>query len=78
MRNYVGHDNIGLLTTKASKDRGFAHAFVTDTISEAIFLSGTTASNAMNLPLYIYPDVDAREPNAFAARARALNLDPKL
>lgn len=26
MRNYVGHANIGLLTTKASKDRSFAHA----------------------------------------------------
>lgn len=78
MRNYVGHENIGLLTTKSSKDRSFAHAFVTETISEAIFLSGTTASNAMNLPLYVYPDVDVSEPDVFAAKQRTLNLAPKL
>lgn len=78
MRNYIDHENIGLLTTKSSKDRNFAHAFVTDTISEAIFLSGTTASNAMNLPLYIYPEVDALEPDAFAAKNRTFNLAPNL
>ncbi len=78
MRNYLGQSNLGLLTTKASKDRSFAHAFVTRTISEAIFLSGTTASNAMNLPLYIYPDEQADQSDAFTPKHRTLNLEPKL
>ncbi|NML93054.1 type ISP restriction/modification enzyme [Novosphingobium olei] len=58
MRNYVGHSNLGLLTSKGVKDRRFRHVFVTTAVSEAIFLSGTTASNAMNLPLYLYPEPD--------------------
>ncbi len=54
MDNYIG-DNIGLLSTKAFKDDSFSHAFITNIISEAIFLSSQTGSNAMNLPLYVYP-----------------------
>ncbi|UGS21335.1 type ISP restriction/modification enzyme [Flavobacterium cyclinae] len=54
MNNYIDNINIGLLTTKSFKDNSFNHIFITDTISEAIFLSGTTGSNAMNFPLYIY------------------------
>lgn len=56
MQNYVKGNNIGLLTTKALKDSSFAHAFITTSISEAIYLSGNTGSNAMNFPLYIYTD----------------------
>lgn len=52
MQNYEG-DNIGLLTTKSFKDKEFSHLFVTNSISEAIFLSGTTASNAINIPLWL-------------------------
>lgn len=54
MNNYIDNINIGLLTTKSFRDNSFNHIFITDTISEAIFLSGTTGSNAMNFPLYIY------------------------
>lgn len=55
MRNYLQSEgNLGLLCTKAHKDQSFAHIFVTNTITEAIFLSSKTGSNAMNLPLYIY------------------------
>lgn len=78
MANYLRGPNIGLLAPKANRDAEFAHAFVTDRPSEAIFLSGTTGSNAMNLPLYLYPDDDAEQVDAFASRQRSLNLDPKL
>lgn len=92
MGNYVRGPNLGLLTTKAHKDAVFAHAFVTSAISEAIFLSGTTASNAMNLPLYRYPDpnrpvytAEGRldetvrlnfEPMLYAAMCAAAAIDP--
>ncbi len=56
MSHYIRGDNIGLLTTKAHKDKEFAHAFVTDLPSEAIYFSATTGSNAMNFPLYVYPE----------------------
>ncbi|HEU4961020.1 MAG TPA: type ISP restriction/modification enzyme [Sphingomonas sp.] len=78
MRNYLEGPNLGLLVSKAHKDAVFAHVFVTRAISEAIFLSGTTASNAMNLPLYLYPDQATQQRDAFAPKHRVLNLDPKL
>lgn len=77
MANYLSGPNVGLLVPKASRDAAFAHAFVTDRPSEAIFLSGTTGSNAMNMPLYIYPDEQQSQIDTFASKHRTLNLDPK-
>lgn len=56
MGHYVGHKNFGLLLPKACRDSAFAHIFVTNLASEAIFLSSLTGSNAMNLPLYLHPE----------------------
>lgn len=56
MGHYLLGPNIGLLASKGVKDAHYAHVFVTPNISEAIFLSGTTGSNAMNFPLYRYPE----------------------
>lgn len=53
MAHYL-HDNVGLLTTKGVKDKTYRHIFIGNAMSEAIFLSGTTATNAMNIPLYLY------------------------
>jgi type I restriction-modification system DNA methylase subunit len=82
MAHYIRGPNLGLLTSKTHKDAAFAHAFATSTISEAIFLSGTTASNAMNLPLYVYADeMDETGQAGMEARMgapRRLNLDHKL
>jgi hypothetical protein len=83
MRNYIIGPNLGLLVSKAHKDAAFAHVFVTQTISEAIFLSGTTASNAMNLPLYLYAvdEEDARGQKGMESRMgskRRLNFDAKI
>jgi hypothetical protein len=72
MRNYLNYSNIGLLTTKGFKDQAFRHVLVTNAISEVICLSGTTASNAMNLPLYLYPEEGTLETE------RRVNFDPKI
>lgn len=72
MLNYVRNKNIGLLAPKSLRDSEFAHCFVTSLISEAIFLSGTTGSNAINFPLYLYPteqDLD---------QTRRVNFDEKI
>jgi len=72
MGNYLRGDNIGLLSSKGVKDAHFAHAFLTTHISEAIFLSATTGSNAMNFPLYLYPDGEVDRLN------RIVNFDSNL
>jgi predicted helicase len=72
MAHYLPGQNLGLLASKGVKDAHYAHVFVTHNISEAIFLSGTTGSNAMNFPLYLYPDNEA------ASNERITNFDRKL
>jgi predicted helicase len=44
-----------------TKGKEFAHAFVTKTVSEVIFLSPLTGTNAFNFPIYIYPDANQQE-----------------
>lgn len=61
MQNYFKEYNVGLLITKAFQDNSFRHLFITNKISEAIFLSGTTGSNAMNFPLYLYTETTAQQ-----------------
>ncbi|MDP2649844.1 MAG: type ISP restriction/modification enzyme [bacterium] len=61
--NYLKGGNIGLLTTKANRDGDFSHVFVTPFTSEVIFLSGITASNAINFPLYLYSEEGIKESN---------------
>lgn len=59
MSQIDGAENLSILTTKAHRDNSFAHIFISNKISEAIFLSSKTGSNAMNLPLYTYPELDS-------------------
>ena len=70
MDHYKGGSNIGLLTSKAFNDLEFAHSFVTSNPSEAIFLSGTSGSNAMNFPLWLF------EEGSFESQRS--NFDPRL
>jgi predicted helicase len=72
MRHYSFEPQVGLLVSKQVRDAKFAHVFVTRHPSEAIFLSGTTATNAMNAPLYLYPDEQDLN------QTRQVNFDPKL
>lgn len=72
MRHYLDGRNIGLLVPKATRDSQFAHVFITDLPTEAIFLSSLTGSNAMNMPLYIYPEEQAIDQSV------QLNFDAKV
>ena len=81
MEHYLAGPNFGLLVTKAMRDSKFAHSFVTSKPSEAIFLSGTTGSNAMNLPLYLYTTVEEDTQGQHGLKmgeSRRPNLSPKL
>lgn len=72
MQHYCSRQNLGLLVPKAIRDDNWHHVGSTSNMSEAIYLSGTTASNAMNFPLYLYPAEDELDQN------RRINFDPKL
>ncbi len=72
MSHYLRGYNIGILTSKAHRDAHFAHSFITDKPTEAIHFSATTGSNAMNFPLYLYPDEQDLD------QTRRVNFDPKL
>ena len=76
MSNYLKGENIGLLVSKSFKDKAFGHCFVTKSISEAIFLSSLTGSNAMNLPLYLYPAPQSE--GLFSETHRRPNLSERL
>jgi hypothetical protein len=70
MDHYRAGANLGLLTSKAFNDLEFAHAFVTTLPSEAILLSATSGSNAMNFPLWLFSEGTFEK--------RRTNLDPGL
>lgn len=72
MCHYIRGKNIGLLTAKAHRDTDFAHAFITDLPTEAIHFSATTGSNAMNFPLYLYPESGLHDTE------RQINFNPEL
>lgn len=63
MQHFLLGKNVGLLLTKGVRDPFYNHVFITENISEAIFLSGTTATNAMNFPLYLYFEDGERDAN---------------
>lgn len=48
--------NVLLITTRMVKGENFAHAFVSNTLTEAIGLSSKTSNSAYIFPAYIYPD----------------------
>lgn len=73
-------DNLSLLITKAHRDSQFSHAFITNIISEAIYLSSKTGSNAMNIPLYFYdkPIDNTSGDNLLDEPNRTPNLKPEI
>lgn len=78
MRNYIGKDNVGLLVSRMTKGLPFAHCFVTNRISEAIFLSSITSTNAFNHPLYIYPNDSVQQSFDDNNGDRTPNLKPEI
>ena len=54
VNRHLRRDNIGLVTTRATKGETFGHVMVTDRPIEAISLSSKTSNNAFLFPLYLY------------------------
>jgi predicted helicase len=62
MDNYK-KNNVGLLFSRMTKGKDFAHVQVTNKISEVIYLSPLTGTNAFNAPLYLYNGDGTKSPN---------------
>lgn len=62
MKHYQ-KENIGLLFSRMTKGKDFAHVSVTSRMSEVIYLSPLTGTNAFNAPLYLYADDGTRISN---------------
>lgn len=63
MKNFIDKENIGLLFSRMTKGKDFSHIFITKNVSEAIFLSPLTGTNAFNAPLYLYAEDNSKIPN---------------
>ncbi|GAA0337338.1 hypothetical protein GCM10008967_29530 [Bacillus carboniphilus] len=53
MSNLLNDDNLALITSRLTKAETFMHAFVSNTISDAAFLSSKSSNNAFVFPLYL-------------------------
>lgn len=69
--------NLALLVPRQLAAEGFHHAFVAAELPEMCVISSKTKEQNVALPLYAYREASAQS-DAFAAKHRALNLDPKL
>lgn len=69
--------NLALLVPRQLAAEGFRHAFIAADLPEMCVISTKTKEQNVALPLYLYPD-SSPQADAFAAKHRTLNLDPKL
>lgn len=84
-RNFAEIPNIGLITSRLTKGESFAHAQITDKITEVICMSPQTSNNGFVFPLWLLPvQVNPEQsllnqrhpnlaPNFLVALAQALN-----
>lgn len=77
MSHIIERNNIGLsFNRRIEEERPFTDALIFDVPIQHHSLSIKEANDFA--PLYLYPDSTAAQSDAFAAKRRTLNLDPKL
>lgn len=70
--------NLSLCVPRQLSLMGYHHSIVTDQPAESCAISTKTKEQNRVFLLYLYPDENADQPDAFAHRKRTLNLDTKL
>ena len=79
MRQFAEPNNLGFCISKQQKaSTGFFHVLAQTIISESSLTSNKTAEIGSSFPLYLYPDENAEEPDAFALADRTVNMDAKI
>lgn len=71
-RHFSIPSNVGLITSRLTKGEDFAHAQVTDKLSEVICMSPNTSNNGYVFPLWLMPAIE--KPDQSLAEQRQLNL----
>jgi predicted helicase len=74
MRHLVHRPNLNLMLTRQTKEE--VGALVVDSIAAHKAFSGYDIT--YNFPLYLYPDEDTKQTDAFAPKHRRPNLNPRL
>jgi hypothetical protein len=74
-RHFDGARNLGLITSRLTKGEQFAHAQVTDTMTEVICMSPNTSNNGFVFPLWLVPDQIS--PGPPVAEQRRANLSQR-
>ncbi|MCK9367417.1 MAG: hypothetical protein M0P72_09765 [Metallibacterium scheffleri] len=75
MGHFFHRENIGLVTSRLTKGEDFAHAQVTEDITEVICMSPKTSNNGFVFPLWLYPS-EATDLLDTGPRERRSNLAP--
>jgi type I restriction-modification system DNA methylase subunit len=70
MRNFIGRENIGLVTARSNKNPQTDHFIVSKFLTEAKLGESSTQSSVF--PLYLYPDEQSLD------QTRRVNFDPKI
>jgi predicted helicase len=64
MRNFIGRENLGLITVRQVAEGIFNHSFVTTNILESR-ITGSNKGIGFIFPLYIYPNTENEQSNLF-------------
>lgn len=73
-RHFSESPNIGLITSRLTKGEPFAHAQITDKITEVICMSPQTSNNGFVFPLWLLPEQP--QPDQPLSAQRYPNLSP--
>lgn len=74
--HFLQKSNIGLVTCRQSAVGSWEHVFLNSLAVDDSFLSNRTKERSYSFPLYLYPDEEAEQCDAFAPTGRTVNFDP--
>jgi len=72
MKHFLKGDNLSILFPRQLAGNIFAHALVSDSVSEMCVISNKTKEQNAVFPLYLYPEKDSLD------QTRRVNMDPKI
>ncbi len=77
MRQFIGKNNLALVTCRQQSTFDFQHAFVSNIIADICVLSSQTKETGYILPLYLYPETSAQQ-TLNGRQERTPNLDREI
>src|SRR5690606_2051921 len=72
------NQNLAIVTCRQSAVSSWEHVFIASDIIDDSFVSNRTKERGYGLPLYLYPDEETAQQDAFSSTHRTVNLLPKI